>query len=501
MIYCWSIGRHKGSSERSGKRFAEEKLCISIQKERNWKELIHRSDETVEKSIIITIYRRYENRSRPPPTTQCCSRAPCPMPDLFSTILRYGCCLFKLALLLHLVEYLPENIILTPISQFTLQGTNTYLLGSGPSRMLIDTGSGKRKWVDTVRTVLNSPSSFNSPAQNPPRISTCLLTHWHHDHLGGVRDLEQLHHDIHPKESIKVYKNQPSWNPDGLIDPSGVEDIADGQKFSVPTSDSSVLEVQAIHTPGHAKDHMVFQITSSPDPSEVGVLFTADNVLGHGTAVFEDLGLYLESLDIMKKRVVDAIAAQQEDSDRRDGVAGGPNSSSQSQQGTDIGGGPNTSTHASSTSAKPSRAKRAYPGHGQFIEDSVAKLDEYMAHRRMREEEALNVLRYGTVTSPNSTGPLIRDSITTTGDSDVSDSEPSSKLNLGGGKELVAGKEWSSMEMVKVIYRHYPENLWEPAEQGLIMVLEKLKKDGKVVNVETGDGGKGRWRASEKATL
>lgn len=264
-----------------------------------------------------------------------------------------------------------------------------------------------------------------------------------------MNDLERLAEEIHPGQEIKLYKNQPSWNPDGLIDPSRVLDIANDQKFSIDSS----FEIQAIHTPGHAKDHMVFQITSSPDPSEIGALFTADNVLGHGTAVFEDLQLYLDSLAVMKKRVVDAVATQGE-------------------------------------GAK----KRAYPGHGQFIDDAVAKFDEYITHRRMREEEALNVLKFGTVKPPHATS--VADSITTTGESDVSDTESS----LTAPKEIVAGKEWTSLEMVKVIYRHYPENLWEPAERGLLMVLEKLKKDGRVVNVGKEDG-PGRWRVSEKATL
>ncbi|KAJ9611567.1 hypothetical protein H2200_004751 [Cladophialophora chaetospira] len=353
-------------------------------------------------------------------------------------------------------------------SQFTLQGTNTYLLGSGPSRLLIDTGSGEKKWIDTVRTVLNSPT------KQPLTISTCLLTHWHHDHLGGVRDLEQLSEELSSSHNMKVYKNQPSWNPDGLIDPSRVLDIHDGQKFSVDGN----FEIQAVHTPGHAKDHMVFQITASPDPNEIGALFTADNVLGHGTAVFEDLQLYLESLNVMKKRVVDAIALQQQDNDQPAGISGGPNSSAHT----------------------PTIKKRAYPGHGQYIDDAIAKFDEYIAHRRMREEEALNVLKYGTVKAPDSSGPLVADSITTIGESD---SNSDTEANLTAPKEIVGGKEWSSMEMVRVIYRHYPENLWEPAERGLLMVLEKLKKDGRVVNVGgQGDGdGKGRWRVSEKATL
>jgi endoribonuclease LACTB2 len=213
---------------------------------------------------------------------------------------------------------------------------------------------------------------------------------------------------------------------------------------------------------------MVFQVTSSSDPSEVGALFTADNVLGHGTAVFEDLGLYLDSLQVMKQRLVDS--------------------------------------QSSTSSSSSGSTKRAYPGHGAVIEDGVAKIDEYIAHRRMREEEALNVLRYGTVKAPHSSHNLVADSITRTGESDASDNEAaSSKLELGAGKEVVSGKEWTSLEMVKVIYRHYPENLWEPAERGLLMVLNKLKGDGKVIHVTGQEGGggaeKGRWRASEKATL
>jgi len=141
-----------------------------------------------------------------------------------------------------------------------------------------------------------------------------------------------------------------------------------------------------------------------------------------------------------------------------------------------------------------SGTKRAYPGHGAVIEDAVSKIDEYIAHRRMREEEALNVLRFGTVKRPDSTTTTTtKDSITTTGESD-NDGESETDPSLG--KEVVAGKEWASMEMVKVIYRHYPENLYQPAEFGLLMVLEKLRRDGKAVKTR-----QGKWKVSERATL
>lgn len=205
---------------------------------------------------------------------------------------------------------------------------------------------------------------------------------------------------------------------------------------------------------------MCFQITSSPDPSEIGALFTADNVLGHGTAVFEDLAIYLSSLDLMKRRVSDVIAAQQ----------------------------------STSASASAGTTKRAYPGHGAVIEDAVAKIDEYITHRRMREEEALSVLRHGTVKPLSTATPIVHDSITAVGESD-SEVEAENPT-VGVGKEVVVGKEWTSMELVKVIYRHYPENLHGPAEFGLLMVLEKLRGDGKVVKTQ-----EGLWRASQKATL
>ncbi|RVX75287.1 hypothetical protein B0A52_00640 [Exophiala mesophila] len=360
-------------------------------------------------------------------------------------------------------------------SKFTLQGSNTYILGSGPRRLLLDTAQGEKAWLDNIT------SALSSQAQSPV-ISTAILTHWHHDHIGGVKDLESTFPDV------KVYKHLPNHDPDGLLDPSRVIDIQDGQVFKVEGTDSqSDVEIQAIHSPGHAKDHMAFVITSSPDADEIGAIFTADNVLGHGTAVFEDLALYLDSLAVMKRKVQDQILAQQK-----------------------------SWTDGSPMANVDGIKKRAFPGHGAVIEDAVSKIDEYVSHRRMREVEALNVLKYGTTKSPESpfgnnpgnissssisskkTPRAAPDSLTIVGSSESEESDVDSQAAAiaGVAKEATPGKEWTSLEMVKVIYRHYPENLYQPAEYGLIMVLEKLKKDGKVVKT-----GEGKWRACEKATL
>jgi endoribonuclease LACTB2 len=225
-----------------------------------------------------------------------------------------------------------------------------------------------------------------------------------------------------------VHKNNPTYDPYSQLDTSTINPIADGQRFK----NACGFEVQALHTPGHTEDHMCFLVTASPaDPAEVGSIFTADNVLGHGTAVFEDLQTYVASLGVMKNAV--------------------------------------------SNDARPHATVRAFPGHGAVIADAKAKIAEYIEHRHMREQEALNVLKYGTPSPPPA----------------EEESEGSA-----GGLEVVTGKEWASMEMVKVIYRHYPENLWEPAERGLLMVLEKLRKEGKVKK-----GEQGGWVLLEQAAL
>lgn len=188
-------------------------------------------------------------------------------------------------------------------------GTNTYLLGTGKQRILIDTGEGNPSWADSIRSILSSEDAT---------ISTCLLTHWHHDHIDGVKDL------LEASPSTKIYKHKPSYKGNAEW-----TDIKDGEKF---TTEGATL--CAVHCPGHTEDHMAFVV------EEEDAMFTGDNVLGHGTAVFEDLAAYMDSLNLMSK---------------------------------EFGG-------------------RAYPGHGAVIQDGKAKISEYIKHRKERERQYLEVL-------------------------------------------------------------------------------------------------------------
>lgn len=63
------------------------------------------------------------------------------------------------------------------------------------------------------------------------------MTHWHHDHVGGIPDLLKL------CPEVTIYKHQPE---------NGQVDIADGQTFKVEGA-----TLKAAHTPGHTVDHMM----------------------------------------------------------------------------------------------------------------------------------------------------------------------------------------------------------------------------------------------------
>lgn len=68
------------------------------------------------------------------------------------------------------------------------------------------------------------------------------------------------------------------------------KNISDGDRFSVPGA-----TLRAVLSPGHTTDHCCFVL------EEEKSLFTGDCVLGAGTAVFENLKVYLSSLSLLRK--------------------------------------------------------------------------------------------------------------------------------------------------------------------------------------------------------
>jgi glyoxylase-like metal-dependent hydrolase (beta-lactamase superfamily II) len=202
---------------------------------------------------------------------------------------------------------------------FTGPGTNTYLVGTGRERILVDTGQGMPAYLPVLERALERAGC---------RIQEIALTHGHPDHLGGVADL------IARFGPLRISKRpHPKWDS---ACSAPIQPIDDG---SLLHSEGATL--RAIHTPGHAEDHLCFLL------DEEQSRFSGDNVLGVGTTVIPseggDLGDYMRSLARLQQEAPRAI----------------------------------------------------YPAHGPKIKDGVATLQEYIDHRYAREREILAALRDG----------------------------------------------------------------------------------------------------------
>lgn len=224
-------------------------------------------------------------------------------------------------------------------------------------------------WIEDLEKVLNDENAV---------IAKALLTHRHLDHVLGVSDLRKL------SPVTKYYKNSPDEGQDG---------IQDGDVFRVEGA-----TLTALHTPGHTSDHMCFVF------EEEDAIFTGDNVLGHGTSVFEDLGAYMSSLQKMLDQRIKGVA---------------------------------------------------YPGHGAVIEDAEKRINEYILHRKQREDQILEVLA---------------DSL---------------RRSKGGNGSLTV------MDIVDMVYPSIGPDLRQAAAKGVVQVLKKLEAEGRVGKEER--EGQERW--------
>lgn len=159
------------------------------------------------------------------------------------------------------------------------------------------------------------------------RLRWVLVTHTHLDHSPLARRLKAA-----TGAEVLAYGGPPPAQPPGL-DAHDLEfrpdrRLGDGDELATPE-----YRLAAVHTPGHAANHLCFDLD--------GVLFSGDHVMSGSTVVIcppdGDMAEYLDSLRRVRARLPRRIA----------------------------------------------------PGHGAMIDDPVAVLDDYLAHRRQREGEVL----------------------------------------------------------------------------------------------------------------
>nr|CAI5864223.1 unnamed protein product [Callosobruchus analis] len=202
----------------------------------------------------------------------------------------------------------------------TLQGTNTYIVGTGKRRVLIDTGDAEvPQYIHHLKTVLE---------EDEVHLDHILVSHWHHDHLNGVSDIYSQVSDRTDKCKVWKFPSQMVQTTN-ITDDIPLQSLKDEQVFEIEGATLKVL-----FTPGHTDDHVIFHLL------EENAIFSGDCILGEGTAVFEDLYDYMNSLNLMARLDPNII----------------------------------------------------YPGHGNVVKNPKEKIHFYIQHRMERERQIMEVL-------------------------------------------------------------------------------------------------------------
>lgn len=146
-------------------------------------------------------------------------------------------------------------------------GTNTYVVGSGPT-VVIDPAIDDHEYLDVVTATAGD-------------VVAILVTHRHEDHVGGILELQR-----------RTGAPVRAWGA-ASAGGSSVEPLKEGEAI-----DAGGARLLTMHAPGHASDHVVFSLEGTAS------LFAGDNVLGEGTAVIAppdgDMGAYLETLERLR---------------------------------------------------------------------------------------------------------------------------------------------------------------------------------------------------------
>jgi len=157
---------------------------------------------------------------------------------------------------------------------FTGPGTNTFLIGTGSRRILLDTGDGRPEYLPVLERAM---------ARSGCRaIQEIVITHGHRDHIGGVAQLIEHFGPLEVKKKRFAEFDAPC--------PFDLTPLEEGDLLRTEGA-----TLRALHTPGHSPDHLCFLL------EEESALFSGDHVLGIGTSVIPsrngDLGRYMSSLE------------------------------------------------------------------------------------------------------------------------------------------------------------------------------------------------------------
>ncbi|MEP7101751.1 MAG: MBL fold metallo-hydrolase [Burkholderiales bacterium] len=207
-------------------------------------------------------------------------------------------------------------------SLMTGPGTNTYLIGGGARNewAVIDPGPLTDAHVDAIIAAAPGP------------IRWIFATHTHNDHSPACVPLKA-------RTGATVYGRVPDhkeWQDTSFVPDVHLEG---GERFELPGPEGQRTTLHAIHTPGHASNHLCYRL------EEEKLLFTGDHVMQLSTVVINppdgDMSAYIGSLRSLVDLDLDWLA----------------------------------------------------PGHGFLMANPKQAMEHIVAHRLRREAKVVNALR------------------------------------------------------------------------------------------------------------
>lgn len=242
------------------------------------------------------------------------------------------------------VEFVP-GVLLFPVATATLppaSHTNAYLVGFGDA-VLIDPGSHEPTEVERLGNAVEEVE-----ARLGRRVGAIWLTHHHADHVAGAAALQQ-------RFDIPVRAHAATME---RLGESGIvfgEPLRGGAVERLAAGEGD-LEIEVLHTPGHARGHLSF---FAPRP---GWLIAGDMVSGIGMIVIDPpeghMGDYLASLERLEAL----------------------------------------------------EATTLFPGHGPTSTRPAARFRQYIDHRLWRERKILSAWRDG-IREPREMLPTVYDDV------------------------------------------------------------------------------------------
>ena len=162
-------------------------------------------------------------------------------------------------------------------SLMTGPGTNSYLVGGGARNewAVIDPGPLDAAHVEAILAAAPGP------------IRWIFATHTHNDHSPACVPLQaRTGATVHGRVPDHAEWQDASFAPE--------VHLKGGERFELPGPDGQASTLRAIHTPGHASNHVCYLL------EEEKLLFTGDHVMQLSTVVINppdgDMAAYIDSL-------------------------------------------------------------------------------------------------------------------------------------------------------------------------------------------------------------